>query len=153
MTSPSSFETFIDKASRYDSPVIIPALEFAAADEKNELDDIEDEELLYFETEIKSIDLLDAVDFPVQYLYSVTGRVKKKRGRDEPKPGVMVHVNGKKIAIFKYKVCACRRNGRERECDQSSHHCFFLFFLFHREKYLLWRIGALIKEALFMLVI
>ncbi len=58
---------------------------------------------MFFPTDIQEKDLLDAENFPPQYLYSVTGRVKKKRGVSEAKPGKKVFVNETNIAIFKYK--------------------------------------------------
>jgi nitrite reductase/ring-hydroxylating ferredoxin subunit len=105
MSSPSSHKTFVEVAGQYDSPVIIPALSNMMLSEelREPAEKKAEEQYFYFTTTVNADDLLDAVDFPPQYLYTVTGRVKKRRSPSEAKPGVKVVINGTNVAIYKYK--------------------------------------------------
>ena len=56
---------------------------------------------LFFDSGVKVTDLEDSSDFPPQYQFTVTGKVKKKP-KDRPKLGHRLVLNGKEVSLFKY---------------------------------------------------
>ena len=62
----------------------------------------DDDDVLFYRTAVNAEDLEDASDFPVEYMYTVTGKMRRKAGASRPKLGVTVDVNGRSLALFKY---------------------------------------------------
>ena len=74
-----------------------------------------EEDYYYFPTGVSPHELEDSVNYPSQYLMTVTGRVKKRKPRDAFNPGKLVNVNNFKIALFRFKV--------SKPYDKLTDHC------------------------------
>ncbi|CAI5727262.1 unnamed protein product [Hyaloperonospora brassicae] len=69
----------------------------------NRRNDYDDSGYLWFRTPVRSADIVEATDHPRQYEYTVNGRKRVKSGSATTTLGTKVELNGKTVAIFKYK--------------------------------------------------
>ncbi|GLD93077.1 hypothetical protein PINS_up001669 [Pythium insidiosum] len=66
-------------------------------------EDVDDSELLWFDSEIKPEDVLEATDHPSHYEFTVDGKKRRKPGSKHTTVGKKCVVNGTPVAIFKHK--------------------------------------------------
>ncbi|KAI9923161.1 hypothetical protein PsorP6_002716 [Peronosclerospora sorghi] len=63
----------------------------------------DDDSFLWFRTNLRPSDIVEVTDHRPQYEYTVTGRRRVKLGSRLTTLGTKVAINGKTVAIFKYK--------------------------------------------------